>query len=50
MNFVKSSLFGINVSRPFQELTEGFLHCKLSSLPFKYLGFPKGVNLKKEGT
>lgn len=37
VNFHKSNLIVINVDPSFLELTEGFLHCKIESLPFRYL-------------
>lgn len=50
VNFSKRHLFGVNVIRSFLELVEAFLHRKVDSLPFKYLGLFVGSNPKKEGT
>lgn len=46
----KSFLFGVNVGRPFLYLDMDFLHCKVCSLPFKYLELLVGANSKKEWT
>lgn len=47
VNFHKSSLIGVNVSREFMEAACGFLHCRESAVPFKYLGLTVGANPKK---
>lgn len=44
MNFSKRSILGVNVSPLFLSLAEGFLHCKLGVVSFKYLGLPIGAN------
>lgn len=46
VNFVKSCQFEVNGGKTFFNLAAGFLHCKVGSIPFKYLVFPVGVNLK----
>lgn len=50
VNFSKSSLFGVNVSRSFLDLGKDILHYKVDSLPFTFLGLFVCVNPKKEGT
>lgn len=45
-----SCINGGNVGREFSEFVEDFLHYKLSSLPFKYLGLLMDVNPKKKWT
>ena len=45
VNFHKRILIGINVDPSFLDLAEGFLLCKIESLPFRYLGSPIGANL-----
>jgi hypothetical protein len=46
----KSGLIGVNVSSDFLEVASTFLNCRLSSLPFKYLGLPIGANPNCEST
>ncbi|MCH91649.1 putative non-LTR retroelement reverse transcriptase, partial [Trifolium medium] len=41
---------GVNVSSDFLGLAERFLHCRVGSLPFMYLGLPVGANPRKETT
>lgn len=50
VNFSNICLFGVNVGRPLLDLAEEFLHSRVGSLPFKYLGVSVGENTKKEGT
>jgi hypothetical protein len=50
VNFWKSGLIGVNVSSDFLEVATIFLNCRLTSLPFKYLGLPIGANPKCEST
>lgn len=50
VNFSKSSLIGVNVDVDFLPTAEGFLHCKVATLPFKYLGLPVGGNPRKAST
>lgn len=50
VNFHKSSLIGINVDPYFPQQIEEFLHCKIESLPFRYLRLPVGANLISEST
>ncbi|GAU32090.1 hypothetical protein TSUD_152950 [Trifolium subterraneum] len=47
VNLSKSRLFGVNVSSTFLEGAASFLHCKIGSLPFIYLGLPVGANLRR---
>ncbi|XP_058725510.1 uncharacterized protein LOC131596787 [Vicia villosa] len=44
INFSKSNIYGINVGDWFLEAASSFLSCKVSSLPFKYLGIKVGGN------
>lgn len=44
VNFHKRILIRINVDPSFLDLVEVFLHCKIESFPFRYLGSPIGVN------
>jgi hypothetical protein len=41
---------GVNVSSSFLEGAASFLHCKLGSLPFTYLGLPVGANPRLAST
>jgi hypothetical protein len=50
VNFSKSCLMGVNVSSSFLEGSASFLHCKLGSLPFTYLGLPVGANPRLAST
>jgi len=50
VNFSKSCLIGINVTRDFMEMACNFLGCSESTLPFKYLGLPVGANHKSSTT
>ncbi|RHN63454.1 putative reverse transcriptase zinc-binding domain-containing protein [Medicago truncatula] len=50
VNYHKSSLIGVNVSRQFMEAACRFLHCSEGSVPFNYLGLPVGANSKKLST
>lgn len=44
MNFAKSSLIRANSDQAFIDLACEFLHCKMDSIPFKYLGLLVGPN------
>ncbi|GAU29935.1 hypothetical protein TSUD_360500 [Trifolium subterraneum] len=44
VNYVKSSVIGVNVSSDFLNLAERFLHCSVGSIPFTYLELPVGAN------
>jgi hypothetical protein len=44
VNFWKSGLVGINVTNEFLTMASDFLNCRISDLPFKYLGLPVGGN------
>jgi hypothetical protein len=50
VNFWKSNLMGVNVSHDFLTLASVFLNCRVSSIPFKYLGLPIGVNPRRAST
>jgi hypothetical protein len=50
VNFSKSSIIGVNVSTEFLGVAERFLHYKIGSVPFTYLGLPVGANHRKEAT
>ncbi|CAK8576557.1 unnamed protein product [Lathyrus sativus] len=42
VNFLKSSLCGINLKEEFLVVASTFLHCATSSIPFKFLGIMVG--------
>lgn len=48
--FSKSILNVINVKHDFLEPPWGFLHCRIESLPFMYLGLPVGESPRLENT
>ncbi|KAK2449929.1 hypothetical protein QL285_009079 [Trifolium repens] len=50
VNFSKSRLIGVNVPSNFLPVAQNFLHCKLGSLPFTYLGLPVGANPRLSST
>jgi hypothetical protein len=50
VNFHKSNIFGVNVHNSFLEGAASFLHCKVRSLPFTYLGLPVGANPRRACT
>jgi hypothetical protein len=50
VNFYKSSIMGVNVSTEFLGVAERFLHCRIGSIPFIYLGLSVGANHRKEVT
>jgi hypothetical protein len=50
VNFSKSRLIGVNVPTNFLERAASFLHCKIGSLPFVYLGLPVGANPRRVAT
>jgi hypothetical protein len=50
INFWKSSLMGVNVSHDFLKMASVFLNCRLSSLPFRYLGLPVGASPRRAST
>ncbi|GAU22757.1 hypothetical protein TSUD_129690 [Trifolium subterraneum] len=50
VNFAKSSIIGVNVSNDLLGVAERFLHCRVGSLPFMYLGLLVGANPRKERT
>ncbi|KAK1422577.1 hypothetical protein QVD17_17860 [Tagetes erecta] len=47
VNSNKSSLLGINIQTNLVESLASCVHCKVSSLPFSYLGIPVGANMNK---
>lgn len=49
VNFAKSIVMGANVSSSFLVLAESFLHCRVGSLPFIYLGLLVGAHRKSTG-
>lgn len=50
VNFLNSSLIGMNVEEDFMETTAWFLNCKISNVPFIYLGILIGANPKRAET
>ncbi|GKU86994.1 hypothetical protein SLEP1_g1457 [Rubroshorea leprosula] len=46
INFVKSQLFGLNVSDEWKSKMAHILHCKQGAFPYRYLGVPIGSNIK----
>jgi hypothetical protein len=38
------------VEKSFPRMADGFLHCRLGSLPFKYLGLPVGASPRSMST
>ncbi|GAU44056.1 hypothetical protein TSUD_399540 [Trifolium subterraneum] len=50
VNFSKSSIMGVNVSTEFLGVAERFLHCRVGSIPFTYLGLPIGASHRKDAT
>lgn len=50
VNFNKSCLMGVNVSADFLEMASNFLHWRVGSVPFMYLGLPVGANPRKLST
>jgi len=50
VNFSKSCLIGINVSRDFMLMACNFIGSCESTLPFKYLGLPVGANHRSFAT
>jgi len=43
-NFHKSTIYGVNADQAFLPVAEAFLNCRVSELPFKFLGIPIGSN------
>ncbi|GAU48545.1 hypothetical protein TSUD_99510 [Trifolium subterraneum] len=50
VNFSKSSIMGVNVNTEFLGMAERFLHCRVGSIPFTYLGLPVGASHRKDAT
>lgn len=48
VNFLKSGFIGINMGSSFLDTSGDFLHSKIVSLPFKYLGLVVRVNPRVE--
>jgi mannosylglycoprotein endo-beta-mannosidase len=46
VNFHKSMLVGVNIVQAWLRDAASVLNCKLSSIPFIYLGLPIGGNVK----
>ena len=44
INFLKSSLVGINVGEDFMDMACNFLNCSEGRIPFIYLGLSVGAN------
>jgi hypothetical protein len=47
VNFHKSMLVGVNIAQAWLRDAASMLNCKLSSIPFIYLGLPIGGNAKR---
>lgn len=47
VNIAKSYLYGVSVGRSFLDRIYEYLHCKVGSPPFKYLGILMDGNSKK---
>nr|KYP47723.1 Putative ribonuclease H protein At1g65750 family [Cajanus cajan] len=50
INFLKSQLLGFHVDTLWLQSMAMFLHCRIGSLPFTYLGLPIGANPKRLDT
>jgi hypothetical protein len=50
VNFLKSSIIGINVENHFMDMACTFLNCSSGVVPFKYLGLPVGANPRRLAT
>lgn len=50
INFWKRCLIRVNVGNHFLELAASFLHFRIGTLPFKYLGLPVGASFKRLAT
>lgn len=44
VKFLKISLNWVNIEDSFMATTKRFLHCRVGSAPFKYLGLTNGAN------
>lgn len=44
INFHNSSVVGVNIHADFLNMAAGFPHCRIGSIPFRYLGLPMGAN------
>ncbi|XP_050915140.1 uncharacterized protein LOC127130118 [Lathyrus oleraceus] len=47
INFFKSSICGVNLKPEFLEAASALRHCRIHSLPFKFLGIMVGDSLRK---
>ena len=47
INFWKSNMYGVNMDQHFFQEAEVFLHWKVASLPFNFLGLLDRVNLRR---
>lgn len=50
VNFLKSSLMGVNVDEYFLNVAASFLFCSIGKVPFKFLGLPVGANPRRVST
>ena len=50
INFLKSSLIGVNVREEFMEMAYNFLNCSMGSISFNYLGLLIGANGRSMST
>ncbi|KAE9602833.1 hypothetical protein Lalb_Chr12g0203761 [Lupinus albus] len=50
INFSKCNLYGVNIQEDILYSHVEFLHCKLYSKSFSYLGIPVGVSHKRKST
>jgi hypothetical protein len=50
VNFHKSRLYGINTDESFTLFASDFLHCKVGTCPFKFLGLPMGARIRALST
>ncbi|XP_019435175.1 PREDICTED: uncharacterized protein LOC109341686 [Lupinus angustifolius] len=50
VNFQKSSMMGFSVSSSILEAAAAFIHCKVGSSPFNYLGITVGANPRRIAT
>ena len=46
VNFLKSKIYGVNVSNDFLDGASDFLYCYSAMIPFKFLGIPIGARWK----
>lgn len=46
VNFLKSKIYGVNVSNDFLDGASDFLYCYSAMIPFKFLAIPIGARWK----